>query len=90
MQRFQLPDQRFFPIGRHDPSETEQNLWWSGSGVRVKLACKRLDVEATSTAADHAQCLGMLVVVVPFTLLPMTQGTHTYSLLAGLDYLFPR
>ena len=89
MQRFQLPDQRFFPIGRRDPAETEQNLWWSGSGVRVKLACRRLDVEATSTAADHAQWLGVLVDGAPVTRLPMTQGTHTYPLLAGLDDHFP-
>ena len=89
MQRFQLPDQRFLPIGRHDPAETEQNLWWSGSGVRVKLACKRLDVEATSTAADHAQWLGVLVDGAPVTRLPMTQGTHTYPLLVGLDDHFP-
>ena len=89
MQHFQLPDQRFLPIGRHDPAETEQNLWWSGSGVRVKLACKRLDVEATSTAADHAQWLGVLVDGAPVTRLPMTQGTHTYPLLVGLDDHFP-
>ncbi len=85
MQRYSLPDARFVTIGRHDTSEKEQNLWWSGSGVRVKLACKRLDVEATSTAADHAQWLGVLVDGAPITRLPMIQGTHTYPLLAGLD-----
>ncbi|MBQ7656582.1 MAG: hypothetical protein IJS41_08755 [Clostridia bacterium] len=89
MQRFQLPDPRFFPIGRHDPAETQQNLWWSGSGVRVKLACNRLDVEATSTATDHAQWLGVLADGAPIMRLPLTQGTHTYTLLAGLDERFP-
>ena len=85
MQRYSLPDARFATIGRHDPNEKEQNLWWSGSGVRVKLACKRLDVEAVSTAADHAQWLGVLVDGAPITRLPMVRGTHTYTLLAGLD-----
>ena len=56
--------------------------------MRVKIACKRLDVEATSTAADHAQWLGVLVDGAPITRLPMIQGTHTYPLLAGLDNHF--
>ncbi len=85
MQRYSLPDARFVTIGRHDANENEQHLWWSGSGVRVKLACKRLDVEATSTAADHAQWLGVLVDGAPITRLPMAPGTHTYPLLVGLD-----
>lgn len=85
MHRYQLPDARFYPIGRRDPQETEQHLWWSGSGVRVKLACKRLDVEATSSASDHAQWLGVLVDGAPVTRLPLNQGTHQYTLLAGLD-----
>ena len=89
MQRYSLPNARFVTIGRHDPCEKEQNLWWSGSGVRVKLACRRLDVEATSTAADHAQWLGVLVDGAPITRLPMVQGTHVYPLLAGLDDQFP-
>ena len=88
MKRYTLPDARFVTIGRHDTDEKEQNLWWSGSGVRVKLACKRLDVEATSTATDHAQWLGVLVDGAPITRLPMAQGTHTYPLLAGLDDQF--
>ena len=85
MQRYDLPDARFLAVGRHDLKEEKQNLWWSGSGVRVKLGCARLDVEATSTAADHAQWLGVLVDGAPITRLPMAQGTHTYTLLAGLD-----
>lgn len=88
MQRYSLPDARFVTIGRHDTGEKEQNLWWSGSGVRVKLACRRLDVEATSTAADHAQWLGVLVDGAPITRLPMVRGTHTYPLLVGLDDTF--
>ena len=88
MQRYSLPDARFVTIGRHDNNEKEQNLWWSGSGVRVKLACKRLDVEAASTAADHAQWLGVLVDGAPITRLPMAPGTHTYPLLVGLDDQF--
>ena len=89
MQRYLLPDSRFFPIGRHDPREKQANLWWSGSGVRVKLSCTRIDAEVTSTSTDHAQWLGVLVDGAPVTRLPLTQGTHTYTLLAGLDAKFP-
>ena len=89
MQRFDLPDARFFPIGRRDPNETRQHLWWSGSGVRVKLACTRVDVEVTCTSADHAQWLGVLMDGAPVARFPILEGTHTYTALAGLDSHFP-
>ena len=89
MQRYDLPDARFFPIGRRDPKETRQHLWWSGSGVRVKLACTRVDVEVTSTSADHAQWLGVLMDGAPVARFPILEGTHTYTALAGLDSRFP-
>ncbi|MBR5109502.1 MAG: hypothetical protein IK099_04845 [Clostridia bacterium] len=88
MQRYALPDARFLTVGRHDPKEERQNLWWSGSGVRVRLACTRLDVEVASTAADHAQWLGVLVDGAPVARFPLARGTHTYTALAGLDSQF--
>ena len=88
MQRYDLPDPRFLPLGRRDPKETQANLWWSGSGVRLKTACTRLDVEVTSTAADHAQWLGVLVDGAPVARFPLIQGSHAYTALAGLDSHF--
>ena len=46
-----------------DPEEEVRELWWSGSGVRTKLECTRLEIEATaaegeSTQADEHQKTG--------------------------------
>ena len=85
MQRFSLPDPRFLPLGRHDPKEEKTSLWWSGSGVRVKLACTALEAEITSSARDHAPWVGVLMDGAPVARLPLLPGTHRYPLLAGLD-----
>ena len=88
MQRYSLPDPRFTPLGRHAPDETQANLWWSGSGVRVKAACRRMDTEITSTARDHAAFLGVLMDGAPVIRFPLIAGTHRYPLLAGMDSAF--
>ena len=85
MQRIALPDPRFLPLGRHDPEETKAHLWWSGSGVRVKMNCSRLDAEITSTCSVHAAWAGVLMDGAPVARFPLLKGTHLYSLLAGMD-----
>lgn len=85
MQRIPLPDPRFLPLGRHDPKESRASLWWSGSGVRVKLACKALEADITASAQDHAPWMGVLMDGAPVTRFPLLPGTHRYALLAGLD-----
>ena len=85
MQRISLPDPRFLPLGRHDPKEERTNLWWSGSGVRVCLACKTLEADITSTARDHAPWMGVLMDGAPVARFPLLPGAHRYLLLAGLD-----
>ncbi|MBQ6257864.1 MAG: hypothetical protein IJJ60_14830, partial [Clostridia bacterium] len=85
---YSLPDPRFLPLGRHDPEEERSSLWWSGSGVRVKLACTKLEADITSTARDHAAWIGVMMDGAPVARLPLMQGTHRYALLAGLDQGF--
>ncbi len=85
MQRIILPDPRFLPLGRHDPKEEKASLWWSGSGVRVKLACKTLEAEITSSARDHAPWIGVLMDGAPVARFPLLPGSRRYPLLAGLD-----
>lgn len=85
MQRFALPDSRFLPLGRHDPREEKARLWWSGSGVRVSLACTALEAEITASAAVHAAWMGVLMDGAPVARFPLKSGTHRYLLLAGLD-----
>lgn len=85
MQRIALPDPRFLSLGRHDPKESKTSLWWSGAGVRVKLACKTLEAEITASARDHAPWIGVLMDGAPVARFPLLPGAHRYPLLAGLD-----
>ncbi len=85
MQRIVLPDPRFLPLGRHDPKEEHAGLWWSGSGVRVLLACKTLEADITSSARDHAPWIGVLLDGAPVARFPLLPGTYRYPLLAGMD-----
>ena len=85
MQRISLPDPRFLPLGRHDPKESRTSLWWSGSGVRVRLACTALEAEITASARDHAPWIGVLMDGAPVARFPLLPGAHRYPLLAGLD-----
>ena len=85
MRRYVLPDPRFLPLGRHDPAEQKAHLWWSGSGVRFRLACTALSASVTSTHRSHAAWLGVLVDGAPVARLPLAAGTHTYPLLNGME-----
>lgn len=85
LQRYSLPDPRFLPLGRHDPKEKEACLWWSGSGVKVHIACKQMEIEATVNARDHAAWMGVLVDGAPVARFPLINGTHRYPVLAGME-----
>ncbi len=85
MQHILLPDPRFLPLGRHNPGEEKAGLWWSGSGVRVKLACARLEADITASAQDHAPWMGVLMDGAPVARFPLLPGAHRYPLLAGLE-----
>ncbi len=88
MRRISLPDPRFLPLGRHDPRESRASLWWSGSGVRVRLACQALEADITASARDHAPWMGVLMDGATVARFPLLPGTHRYVLLAGLDGSF--
>lgn len=85
MRRFSLPNPRFLPLGRHDPGENKTSLWWSGSGVRVQIACTVMEADITSSARDHAPWIGVMMDGAPVARLPLMPGTHRFALLAGLD-----
>lgn len=77
--------QRFLRMGRHDPEETVCHLWWSGSGVRMKIDCCTLEVEAESSSTDHAPWLGVLVDGAPVARFPLTPGVRRYPVLVGME-----
>ena len=88
MQCYALPDARFLPLGRHDPREKQSCLWWSGSGVRVKIACRQMEIEASASARDHAPWLGVMVDGAPVARFPLMNGVRRYPVLAGMDPAF--
>ena len=75
----------FLRMGRHDPAETRCHLWWSGSGIRMNIDCTALEVEAESTAKDHAQWLGVMIDGAPVARFVLMQGVHRYPVLAGME-----
>ena len=42
----------FLRLGRRDAGEQVCRLWWSGSGVRTKVCCDRLEAEFAVPEAD--------------------------------------
>ena len=76
---------QFLRMGRHDPKEEVCHLWWSGSGIRMNIACTALEVEAESTAHDHAPWLGVMIDGAPVARFPLTPGIRRYPVLAGMD-----
>lgn len=75
----------FQRMGRHDPGEAVCQLWWSGSGVRVNIACRYLEVEAESKSHDHAPWLAVIIDGAPVARFPLTPGVRRYPVLAGMD-----
>ena len=85
MKSFHPCGDRFLRMGRHDPAEDVCHLWWSGSGLRMNIACTTLEVEAESSAYDHAPWLGVMVDGAPVARFPLTPGVRRYPVLAGMD-----
>ena len=75
-------------LGRFDPEEKAFCLWWSGAGIRLKIACRELLLEIESTAADHAPWIGVLADGAPIARFPLRNGRHWYPILAGMDPAF--
>ena len=75
-------------LGRYDAQEKDFCLWWSGSGIRLDIACTYLTVEAESFATDHAPWIGVLADGAPIARFPLLKGRHTYPILAGMDPAF--
>ena len=75
----------FLRVGRHDPAEKECCLWWSGSGVRMEIACTCLEIEMESPCTTHAPWIGVLMDGAPVCRFPLGQGVRRYVALAGID-----
>ena len=79
----------FALVGRHDKGQKECGLWWSGSGVRMRTACTAVEVEAESSARDHAQWLGVMIDGEAVARFPLREGRHRYLALSGMEDTVP-
>ena len=77
--------QRFLRMGRFEPAEQTCALWWSGSGLRTRIDCTRLELEAEVAEAEHTPWLAVAVDGAPVARLPLMTGRHRYALLEGME-----
>ena len=75
----------FVRMGRFNPDEAACNLWWSGSGVRTKLACTRVEIEATVPDQENLPMVSVTVDGAPVARFALRPGTHRYDLLGRMD-----
>ena len=75
----------FTRLGRYDVNETACQLWWSGSGVRTRLDCARLEAELRVPEQDHTPWLMVSADGAPVARIPLKAGTHRYDLLGGME-----
>ncbi len=85
MKRYDPMDPRFSRTGRQRAEADRMEMWWSGSGLRMRVNCTRIEVEAESSAARHAQFLGVMIDGVPVCRFPLRRGAHRYLALSGME-----
>ena len=72
-------------LGRHENEEAACRLGWSGSGVRFKVSCTFLTVEAESFGDSYGPYLGVLADGAPIARWPLMPGRHVYPVLMGME-----
>ena len=85
LRRFDPRDPAFLRMGRYDPAEPACMLWWSGSGIRLRAACRRLEIEARIPDSEHIPWLAVTLDGAPVARFPMLPGEHRYPVLEGMD-----
>lgn len=85
LKRYDPCGEHFLRVGRHENAEKACCLWWSGSGIRMEIACTCLEIEAENPCPDHAPWMGVLVDGAPVCRFPLGQGVRRYVALAGMD-----
>ena len=84
MTRYEPVEAAFVRLGRYNPKASDCELWWSGSGVRTRLNCNRLEAEIE--VFDGPQTPWMVVTAdgAPVARFPLTPGRHRYALLGDM------
>ena len=85
MKRYDVRSAAFTRLGRFNPDEAGCALWWSGSGVRVRLDGRRAEIEATVADDDNTPWLCVTADGEPVARFPLRLGTHRYDLLGAME-----
>lgn len=85
LKRYEPKGPAFARLGRFNPDEESCALWWSGSGIRTKLECTRLEIEATAAEDAHTPFLAVTVDGAPVARFALRPGTHRYDILGRLE-----
>ena len=85
MARFDPRDPAFTRLGRRAVDEPACELWWSGSGVRVRMEGSRLELEAEAAEDEHLPWLAVSVDGAPVARFPMMAGVRRYDLLGRME-----
>lgn len=85
MKRYDVRSAAFTRLGRFNPDEAGCALWWSGSGVRVRLDGRRAEIEATVADDDNTPWLCVTADGEPVARFPLRPGTHRYDLLGAME-----
>lgn len=85
MKRYDPMGDQFLRTGRHDRQADAFGLWWSGSALVTRAAFRRMEIQAESSARDHAVYLGVLIDGAPVARFPLKEGCHRYPVLLGME-----
>ncbi len=72
-------------LGRFDPQQPVLPLYWTGSGVEMRICCTELDLELECDYDIQCPWLGVMVDGAPVARSALARGRHFYTLLAGMD-----
>ena len=78
----------FVRLGRREAGETACALWWSGSGVRTRLACSAMEVEIAA-GGELTPWICVEADGAPVARLPLCEGVRRYLVLSGMDPAVP-
>ena len=72
-------------LGRFDPQQPVFPMFWTGSGVEMRIRCTELELELECDYDIQCPWVGVMVDGAPVARFPLARGRRFYTLLAGMD-----
>lgn len=76
-------------LGRFDPRQPAFSMFWTGSGVQMRVRCTTLDMEIEADYDKQCPWLAVMVDGAPAARFALSRGRRYYTLLAGMDETIP-